>query len=460
MAAAMTLLVWSGVSAELGRRRSERLFGQLRAMANFVINDLDAKMQESPLDARRAVLEKAVTYLDGLAKEAHGDSVLQLEAANGYRHIADLQGNLFRANVGRPEDALATADKALQLSQAVWNRDHADANAREVLARSHQSVGHALLQARGDLAGAFDHYQKAIDVAAGNRAATIDLWSNIAMVHAIAGNPAAAAESYRKVEALVSESLSTSPNDRVTRKQLAFVRERIATFSMQAGESAGPAEQASLSAIAIYEEVPAKSRGARRNIAMAYKTLAEAQKRLGKLDSALPSVSKSLADSRQLLHEDPKDLQAGRDISQELVLLIDVLQRGGHAAEARNETSAALEWLKPLAPLDSYYLENYVTLLVKTPFPELRSPGEALASALTAVSRDRNPETLDLLARAYSQDGKISDAIATERAGLALLPPAIPAHPMPENRGDMEAFLSALQTTGIERERHTGKAAQ
>src|SRR5947209_13843002 len=103
-------------------------------------------MQRRPRAARHAGVEKAVTYLDGLAKESNGDPVLQLEAANGYRHIADLQGNLFHANLGRPEDALTTANKALQLAEAVWNRDHANAKAREVLWRSHQSAGALLLQ--------------------------------------------------------------------------------------------------------------------------------------------------------------------------------------------------------------------------------------------------------------------------------------------------------------------------
>jgi len=171
-------------------------------------------------------------------------------------------------------------------------------------------------------------------------------------------------------------------------------------------------------------------------------------------------VRKSLADSRELLREDAKDAQTEGDISHELVLLIDLLQASGHAAQARTETTTALAWLKPRVPLDVTYLESYVTILVKTPFQHLRVPGETLSAALNAVARDRTPETLDLLARAYSLDGKISEAIATEQSGIAMLPPPVSGHPVPENRREMEAFLSALQARSAESDRKTDKAAR
>jgi tetratricopeptide (TPR) repeat protein len=229
-----------------------------------------------------------------------------------------------------------------------------------------------------------------------------------------------------------------------------LAKENTGWYGLLAGE-ANDVERLVQEAIAIYEEAAGSkpSAGARRNIAIAHKRLAEIQRRTGKPKEALENCRGSLVASEALRAEDPKNVLYGIDVAQEKVLLIDLLLTGGERAEARAETTSAVAYLKPLVesdPPNRYYLVDYVTILVGTPFPEFASADETLAYAQKAVDlmQGQDPESLDLLAQAYRRAGKRGEAIAAERKAMALLPAAKPG-PVPEMRRKLAARLDALQ---------------
>jgi tetratricopeptide (TPR) repeat protein len=244
--------------------------------------------------------------------------------------------------------------------------------------------------------------------------------------------------------------MARNPSDPKARRALAFAKENAGWYGLLAGEP-GEAERLVEEAIAIYQEMvgPKPGARARRNIAMAYKRLAEIQKRTGKAAEALRNCRGSLAASEALRAEDPANVLYRIDVAQEKVLLIDLLLTAGDRAEARAETARAVAYLKPLAqadPPNRYYLVDYVTILVGTPFAEFASADETLAYAQKAADlmHRADPETLDLLAQACLRAGKPEDAIGAERKAIALLPPAKPG-PVPEMRRKLAAALGALQ---------------
>jgi tetratricopeptide (TPR) repeat protein len=343
----------------------------------------------------------------------------------------------------------------LAIAATLTAKDLEDPAARSAAARSHERMGD-LLGPAGDRAGSLEHYRTAIAASKGDPLPTLRVLTKVAQMQSDGGDPAAALESYREGERTAQALAAKNPDENGPRNALAFVRERVAWYAVLSGQPEG-AEDAIRAAIATYEAAAPTPRS-KRNLAMAYKTMAEVEKRAGKTAEALQSLRKSLDISQALLAADPKNSQFSIDIVQEKVLLIDLLLAGGQREEARKETASTLAWLKPLAHAGNpslYYLTDYLSLLDETPFPELTTGEDAVALARHAVEMTgkKDSETLDLLARALKRAGNFEEAAETEKQALALLPPAQSGRPVPETRQKLQATLDAIQTASASRQR-------
>lgn len=444
---ATVLLVALAVSDYRDRLRAEQRFHSLRDLANFTINDLDKTLRTNGVtEARAQVVTQASAYLDGLAKQAKGDDALELEVLNGYLKVADVQGNLFGNNTGQQSAAGATAAKALAVAEGLARRHPADTAIRAALLTSHEK----LADIAGSGSDAIGHYRKALELAGDDPIVKFRILSKTAHVQQDT-DVSAALQSYRGCEAAARDWLARTPSDSKARRALAFAKENGGWYGLLAGET-NNAERLVREAIALYEEAAGPKPGApaRRNIAIAYKRLAEIQKRTGNAKGALENCRRSLSASEALHTEDPGNVLYGIDVAQEKVLLIDLLLTGGNRAQAHAETIRAVAYLKPLTqsnPPNRYYLVDFVTVLASTPFPEFASADETLAYAQKAADLMHNadPETLDLLAQSYRRADKLEEAIAAEQKAIALLPPAKPG-PVPEMRRKLAATLETFQT--------------
>jgi tetratricopeptide (TPR) repeat protein len=272
----------------------------------------------------------------------------------------------------------------------------------------------------------------------------------MAYIQGEAYDAASACDSYRKAEQAAQAWLAESPGNPTARGRLALSKERLAWFATLAGEPAG-AEDAIQESIAIYQQLAAQSvPGERREAAMAYKTLAEVQKRIGRKKEALANCRQSLESSKAMQAESPQDDQTKTDIAQETVLLVDLLRENGQPDEAREQTKRALADLKPLALAANpkrTYLVDYVALLVGTAPAPFATAEEAIKFAKTAVDfmKGADPETLDLLAKAFDRAGRVADAVAVEQKAIAQLPPLDPGRPMDQRRRELDETLATLQ---------------
>ena len=441
---AASLLVGLAIKDDLDGRKAERRFNDLRAFLNFVIKNLNQAMSEGKLPARRALVGKAVSYLDSLRQEA-GTTDLQLEVVDGYLAIADIQGNPWVDNLEEAAAARVSADKALKIAEQL---DPQDPRSRAALAHCHEELGDLLATGPERVAG-MAHYQQALSLAGANPQFTTAISLRIAYLQGEAYDAASARDNYRNAEQAAQTWLAQSPGDTTARGKLAVSKEMMARFATLAGEPAG-AEDAIQEAIAIYRELAPHSPADRRNIAMAYKTLAEVQKRIGKKKEALANCRQSLDASEAMHQESPQDGQTRTDIAQETVLLVDLLRENGQPDEAREQTKRALADLKPLALAANpkrTYLVDYVALLVGTAPAPFATAEEAIKFAKTAVDfmKGADPETLDLLAKAYDHAGRTEDAIAAEQKAIAQLPPLEPGRPTDQRRRELDETLATLQ---------------
>jgi serine/threonine protein kinase len=124
-AALMIFLLVGGVAATLWeariawveRRRAEELFYETRQLANSLLFELHDAIQELPgsTAARALIIQRSLKYLDRISAASPGNSALQLESAEGYKRLGDVQGKSGDANLGEYASARESYQKALAL---------------------------------------------------------------------------------------------------------------------------------------------------------------------------------------------------------------------------------------------------------------------------------------------------------------------------------------------------------
>ena len=95
------------------RTTANRRFSQLRQLSTRVI-DLDRAIRTLPgsIDARERLVAASLAYLEGLARDTHGDRELSMEVADGYWRMARVQGVNAELNLGHTAEAEESLRKA------------------------------------------------------------------------------------------------------------------------------------------------------------------------------------------------------------------------------------------------------------------------------------------------------------------------------------------------------------
>ncbi|HWZ33486.1 MAG TPA: protein kinase [Bryobacteraceae bacterium] len=119
--AAAGLVAAVGLIAGFVTVRSERdlaqeRFEQARKLANeFLALDQDIQGLPGSAAVRERMVNTWIKYLEGLSKRAGNDWRLKTEIAAGYRRAAEAQGIFRTVNLGRPDDAQRSLNKAAAL---------------------------------------------------------------------------------------------------------------------------------------------------------------------------------------------------------------------------------------------------------------------------------------------------------------------------------------------------------
>lgn len=134
--------LWQARIARAERVRAERRFNDVRTLANSLIFDVHDSIQDLPgaTAARKAIVDRALQYLDSLSKESGGDVSLRRDLATAYQRVGALQGSSNGANIGDTKGALESFEKA----QALWE-DVARANPNNLPDQINVAKGHRIL---------------------------------------------------------------------------------------------------------------------------------------------------------------------------------------------------------------------------------------------------------------------------------------------------------------------------
>ncbi len=239
MSAALALLLAIGVSAvlweahvaQVERARAERRFNEVRKLANSLIFEVHDGVVNLPgsTPVRKLIVQRAAEYLDSLSKEATGDSGLQIELANAYIRLAQVQGSMNAANLGDLPEAEQTYRKAQLLLQSVLSKEPLRDDAGLLLAHCDRYLAYVYL-GRSRQAEAVKTAQTALAVSQGlaSRHATDDTyiealgdaWYALADVHS-RSDDAATPEDRAKSLAIYEQLLARHPDDRNLQRDLA-----------------------------------------------------------------------------------------------------------------------------------------------------------------------------------------------------------------------------------------------
>jgi tetratricopeptide (TPR) repeat protein len=316
-----SVAAWQARAAATERDRAERRFAQVREFSRSLIFDVNEALSQVPgnVEPRRLVLERAVSFLDGLASDVGNDQVLRLELAEGYRRLGVVQGGPTTENGGDRAAARRSLEKAARLVDAALADDpdglepliaglDVMADLRSVIARL--GAGDArVAEARHralltSLEGRHSSDPRAVDaIARGYAAIAVTLEARSDYV---------GAERALSAALPLLERVAATGAKRRTRAQQASVLKRLGAV-MQWQARLEDAERRYRQALALDEETLAEHPGdpaAQFEITITLSNLGGALNRLGRREEAMQLLSRALAIRRSLVAADPNDVRA------------------------------------------------------------------------------------------------------------------------------------------------------
>ena len=238
--------------ARAERAKAELRFNDVRKLANSLLFEVHDAIQTLPgaTPARKLIVDRALQYLDALAKEAKGDLSLQRELGAAYEKVGDVQGGFRSSNLGDVPGSIASYRKSLAIRQAVVAADPENAAAERELITSHGKLSDVLMGA-GDRAGSLDQLHQLLPIAErlsaadpknlADRRNLAGAYLDYGWKRADAANWKTGVDDCRKAAAMLESLVAAEPGDKRTRRVLALAYERIgdllSTYGQQHAES-------------------------------------------------------------------------------------------------------------------------------------------------------------------------------------------------------------------------------
>jgi tetratricopeptide (TPR) repeat protein len=363
----VVLSIAGGMVATLYQaRRAERRFQQVRALANTFVFDVHDRIETLPgsTEARKAIVQTALTYLENLRADAGADRALGLELAAAYEKVGNVQGDPLGSNLGDTDGAIASYRRAEEIAAPLASRGDRDAMLRLASVAHRRAV---VRLAQGDLKDASAAFATAREVG----------------------------------ERLVA----TNAADREALNLLGEVYANSSRASFQLRDYAAAerdAQGAMTAARALLKEEPA-SRIYQNSLATAYNSMGTARMAAGRLQDAADSYRRSVELRERLVDEEPTNTEYRRNLLVSYGILGDVL--GYRAGENLGETQAAAdafaksveiaEWARSRDPADRRSLFDLASARIRlgTLFLE-GEPGQPAAALTQFVEVKRLITTL------------------------------------------------------------------
>jgi tetratricopeptide (TPR) repeat protein len=437
------------------RAAAERRFQEARALAHYMMFELQTSIQKLPgaTPVKADMVRHSLDYLDRIAMERSNDDALRVDIAEGYSELADVLGHPLQPNLGEAAKAREIYAKAIAMLQPVVARDPGNPRTKRALARAQLMLGMSLV-----FYHEWERGRKLVETSSGELSRLAQAWprdfdilkQSAAAYEAVAitisqrdgyttGGDSTAIAALRQSIGYADAALLLKPGEPETVSQLASSYNRLAllTQTNDRPAAAGYFERA----LATLDSLPASERSAASIRNRRAAILLAAGWNLGSagdFDHGIADINEARTTIETLAAEDPQDRiypQARASIYRNLGVIEDYAGYTTKALDAYLTAISIFEKMLAGNPANPYYrttladLEANAALL--TSKLGHRSEGLRLARAAipvlkqTALKPDASASELNLAARFLTQrefpetcDAKLGLQLA-ERANTA-----------------------------------------
>jgi tetratricopeptide (TPR) repeat protein len=428
---------WQARIANAQRSKAEARADDLRRLSNSLLSEIDEAIQKLPgsTPAQKLLVSTVLEHLDRAAKDASGDPQMELDLANAYIRLANVQGNPYDQNIGDAQGGLSSLDKALSIAAALLRQNPGNAAAQHALGWARQSQGEILL-GLGRTQEAVAAMRLAVatfDELASRPGANADAMFDAATAYGSLGDelgqsgtaslsdPVAALAAFHKSLELDERILQLNPGFSRAARGIAVNHAKIANIEAETDPAAALLDYGkAIEGMNSLPEPARKTLPSQRTLASILRKNGMALKELGRYREALSYEEQAKAILQPFLAADPNDTRAENDL---LVVLENEAEcfedraqgvfaegktdRTEDAHNALGSLSAArslIEHLLQTKPDNVYWRSTLGLLLVRTSLQQraLHQTREALESAtkgvviLKAVGKQQDAQGFDL----------------------------------------------------------------
>ncbi len=128
------------------RRKAEARSDDLRQLSTSLLSEIDDAIASLPgsTPVQHLLVNRVIEHLDRMSRDANGDARTQLDMVNAYTRLANVQGNPYHQNIGDPQGALQSLDKALAFAALLHASDSREPDVLQFFAREQQARSEVL----------------------------------------------------------------------------------------------------------------------------------------------------------------------------------------------------------------------------------------------------------------------------------------------------------------------------
>ncbi|MCC7052159.1 MAG: serine/threonine protein kinase [Gemmatimonadaceae bacterium] len=322
MLAGSVAFAWQARVARHQAVSAERRFSDLRALAHNVLFDYHDAIQSLPgaTPVRARLVQDGLEYLDRLSADSIEDRSLQLELAEAYQRMGDVQGGSMRANLGNSAGAIASYRKSLALLERLAAAPATAADSVAAPADARRSV----------------------------------VLSELGVLYWETGDLATARAMMSRARDLLVPQLRHRPADDALHYSMNHRRDYLAQILFAMGETVAARAEYD-AALASLDSISPAERGSvsvRRSYSVTLQHLGELLADQGNLTAALATSQRALALRRALAAEEPLNAELQRALSVAYYYEGENLGRLGRFREARASYESDLRIVSALLRAD------------------------------------------------------------------------------------------------------------
>jgi tetratricopeptide (TPR) repeat protein len=324
-------IVWQARIANVQRKKAEARADDLRKLSNRLLSEIDEAIQKLPgsTAAQRLLVSTVLEHLDRAAKDAQGDPQMQLDLANAYIRLGNVQGNPYDQNIGDTQGSLGSLEKALSIASTLVRQAPTDAAAAHALGWAQQSKSEVLFgmgktqDAVAMMKAAAATYEELASRPGAKADALFDAASAYGSLGdelgqsgmSSLGDPVGALAAFHKSLELDERAVQLDPKHYRALRGVAMSHAKIGKVLAENDPAAAlPDYQNAIDGISALPDEVRKTLANRRTLGLLYRWRGLALKEVGKYQEALSYMEQARAISESLLAADPNDTRAGNDL--------------------------------------------------------------------------------------------------------------------------------------------------